>query len=212
MEALERIDFSNNSLTLVFVVVLLLLVVLKTLNQEKLLGYFKAFFIKGFIVKKTEERAALFSVFNGVLLCYSAIVYAVFFTLIAVFFLGVNNSFFVFSTVLGFVFAYLLLFIMLDVGLAKLFEVQEETSYLFSSKIAYLYNMALILFPLLIIINYSIISILVLFWVFISLFLLSLLLLLVNNKNLIIKQLFYFILYLCALEIAPLLIIYKITV
>jgi hypothetical protein len=35
------------------------------------------------------------------------------------------------------------------------------------------------------------------------------LLLFVNNKNLILNKLFYFILYICALEIAPLLFIYK---
>ena len=56
MQALDRIDFSNNWLTLVFVFALMLLVVLKTINQQKLFGYYSAFFIKGFIAKKTEEK------------------------------------------------------------------------------------------------------------------------------------------------------------
>mgnify|MGYP000471712182 CR=1 FL=1 len=212
MQALDRIVFSNNWLTLVFVFALLLLVILKTNNQQKLFGYFKAFFIKGFITKKTEERESLLNFFNIVLLCFSAIVYAVFFSLISELFLDATVKFTVFITVLGFVFAYLILFLVLDVGLAKLFEIQNETSYLFSTKIAYLYNTSLMLFPVLIVVNYSNLNLSVLFGVFILLFLLSLLLMFVNNKNLILNKLFYFILYLCALEIAPLLIIYKIMV
>ena len=212
MQALDRIDFSNNWLTLVFVFALILLVVLKTINQQKLFGYSSAFFIKGFIAKKTEERESQLQIFNIVLLCFSAIIYAVFFSLVITLFLTETVSFSIFITVLGFVSVYLVLFLVLDLGLAKLFEVENETSYLFSTKIAYLYNTALILFPVLIITSYSDLGAVVLFWVFISMFLLSLLLLFVNNKNLILNKLLYFILYLCALEIAPLLIIYKIMV
>jgi hypothetical protein len=212
MQALDRIDFSNNWLTLVFVFALILLVVLKTINQQKLFGYSSAFFIKGFIAKKTEERESQLQIFNIVLLCFSAIIYAVFFSLVITLFLTETVSFSIFITVLGFVSVYLVLFLVLDLGLAKLFEVENETSYLFSTKIAYLYNTALILFPVLIITSYSDLGAVVLFWVFISMFLLSLLLLFVNNKNLILNKLLYFILYLCALEIAPLLIIYKIVV
>ncbi|MBL4642630.1 MAG: DUF4271 domain-containing protein [Flavobacteriaceae bacterium] len=212
MQALDRIDYSNNWLTLVFLFALLLLVALKTINQQKLFGYSTAFFRKGFVVKKTEDRESLLTVFNIVLLCFSAIVYAAFFSFITAFFLDETASFTVFIKVLGFVFIYLVLFLILDVGLAKLFEVQNETSYLFSTKIAYLYTISLVLFPVLIITSYSSLSTSVLLFVFVMLFLLSLLLLFVNNKNLILNKLFYFILYLCALEIAPLLIIYKMMV
>jgi hypothetical protein len=212
MQALDRIDFSNNWLTLVCVFALLLLVVLKTINQQKLFGYSRAFFIKGFIVKKTEERESLFNIFNIVLLCFSAIVFATFFSLIAELFLDIVTNFTVFISVLSIVIVYIIIFLVLDVGLANLFEVQNETSYLFSSKIAYLYSTSLILFPVLIVVSYSGLSKYVLLGAFIVLFLLSLLLLFMNNKNLILNKLFYFILYLCALEIAPLLIIYKIMV
>jgi hypothetical protein len=209
MQALDRIDFSNNWLTPVFVFALLLLVVLKISNQQKLSGYFSAIFIKGFIIKKTEERESLFNTFDIVLLCFSAIIYAVFFSVIAELFLDVTASFTVFVSVLSIVVAYLILSLVLDVGMANLFEVQNETSYLFLTKIAYLYNTALILFPVLIITTYSSLGVAVLFVVFALFFLLSMLLLFVNNKNLILNKLFYFILYICALEIAPLLFIYK---
>jgi hypothetical protein len=209
MQALDRIDFSNNWLTPVFVFALLLLVVLKISNQQKLSGYFSAIFIKGFIIKKTEERESLFNTFDIVLLCFSAIVYAVFFSVIAELFLDVTASFTVFVSAFSFVVVYLILSLVLDFGMANLFEVQNETSYLFLTKIAYLYNTALILFPVLIITTYSSLGVAVLFLVFALFFLLSMLLLFINNKNLILNKLFYFILYICALEIAPLLFIYK---
>jgi len=212
MQALDRIDYSNNWLTLVFLFVVLLLVVLKAINQQKLIGYFSAFFMKGFIVKKTEERESLLSVFNIVFFCFSAIVYAMFFSFLAAFFIDITVDFAVFMTVLGLVCVYLVLSLVLDVGLANLFEIQHETGYLFSTKIAYRYAISLILFPVLIITSYSSLGTFVLLFVFAMLFLVSLLLLFVNNKNLILNKLFYFILYLCALEIAPLLIIYKMMV
>ena len=212
MQALDRIDYSNNWLTLVFLFALMLLFALKTINQQKLFGYSTAFFMKGFVAEKSKDRESLLNIFNVVLLCFSAIVYAIFISSISAFFLDITASFVGFMTVFGFVFVYLVLFLVVDAGLAKLFEVQNETSYLFSTKIAYLYTISLILFPVLIIISYSSLSTSVLLFVFMLLFLLSLLLLFANNKNLILNKLFYFILYLCALEIAPLLIIYRMMV
>ena len=212
MQALDRIDFSNNWLTLVFVFVLFLVAVLKSINQEKLFNYTRAFFLKGFISKKTEEREAFFNVFNLILFFFSSIIYAIVISLFVEYFLDFKLSFMLFTKIYSFVFLYLMVFIFLDKVIANLFEVKNEVSYLLSSKIAYLYNTSLFLFPVLVIINFSNSSTFVLFWIFTSLFLLSTLLLFINNKNLIINKLFYFILYLCALEIAPLLIIYKITV
>ncbi len=60
MQALERIEISNNWLTLVYLLCLLLLVVLKTLNHRKIFEYSRAIFLKGFIEKKVEEKSFIF--------------------------------------------------------------------------------------------------------------------------------------------------------
>ena len=190
----------------------LLLVILKTSNQQKLFDYVTAFFSRGFIVKKCEERESFLNFFNGVLLCFSSIVYGVFFMLLAEAFFSIALSFFVFTVALSWVFFYIILFQLLDISLSKLFDIRDEIGYLLSAKVAYLHNISLLLLPVLIIVVYNDLSLFVLFGVFLVLFLLSLLLLFVNNKNLIINKLFYFILYLCTLEIAPLLILYKVMV
>lgn len=211
MNVLDRIDFSNNWLTLVLLFLLLLIAILKSINQQKLFGYSRAFFLKGFIAKKTEERESFFNVFNLVLFFFSSIIFGVVISLFVQYFLDFKLSFMLFIKIYSLVLVYLFVFILLDRIIANLFEINNEVSYLLSSKIAYLYNTSLLLFPVLVIINYSFTSTFVLFWFLIGFLLLSILLLVVNNKNLIINKLFYFILYLCALEIAPLLIIYKIT-
>ncbi len=211
MQALDRIAFSNNWLTLLFVFVLVLIVFLKAIDQQKLVGYSKALFLKGFVAKKIEEKESFFNAFNLVLLLFSSIVYAILISFFAAYFLNYVLSFVLFISIYSFVLAYLLIFILLDKIIASLFEIQHEVSYLFSSKTTYFYSIALLLFPLLIVTCYSEMSTFILFCFFIGFFLLSALLLFLNNKNLIINKLFYFILYLCALQVAPLLIIYKIT-
>ncbi|WKD85412.1 hypothetical protein KCTC32516_00752 [Polaribacter huanghezhanensis] len=213
MQALERIEFSNNWLTLVFMVGLLLLVVLKMLNHQKLFEYSRAFFLKGFIEKKVEERTAFFNAFNVVLFLFFVLVYALFFTNLVVFFLPETESNFqIFLKILILVLGYFSIFSILDLVLCHLLEIKTELAHFIAAKLGYSYTIALLLFPFLILKAYSFLTIYVLITVFVVLFTLRGVLTFINNKNLIINKLFYFILYLCALEIAPLLIIYKITV
>ncbi len=213
MQALERIDFSNNWLTLVYVLGLFLLVVLKMLNHQKLFEYSRAFFLKGFIEKKVEERGSFFNGFNIILFLFSVVVYALFFTHLATyFFTEMEFNIQLYLKITALVFGYFTVFISLDAILCNLFEIRAELVQLIAAKLGYLYTIALLLFPFLLFTSYSFLTIYALLIVFSVLFMLSVVLTFINNKNLIINKLFYFILYLCALEIAPLLIIYKITV
>lgn len=212
MQAIGRVAISNNWLTIIFIIALVLLVGLKLLNQQKLFGYVRAFFQKGFIEKKAEERVSFFNNFNIILYLFSILMHAAFFALTAQELLGIEIDFYVYLKVLSFIAAYTILFMVLDGIFGSLFEIQNELVYFTAAKSGYFYNTALMLFPFLIITVYSFLSIHLLLVVFIVLFTLSIVLTVINNKKLIINKLFYFILYLCALEIAPLLIIYKITV
>ncbi len=213
MQALERIEFSNNWLTLVFVFGLILLVVLKMLNHQKLFEYSRAFFLKGFIEKKVEERVSFFSGFNIVLFVFSVLGHALFFSYLADFFIPKTElSFQLYSKITALVFGYFTMFLVLELALCHLLEIRSELAHFIAAKLGYSYTTALFLFPFLILVTYSFLNIYILLSVFIIVFTLSFVLAFINNKNLIINKLFYFILYICALEIAPLLIIYKITV
>jgi hypothetical protein len=213
MQAVDRIDFSNNWITVTYLFALILLVLLKLINQEKLLGYTRAFFLKGFVIKRAEERESFFTVFNIAIYVFSLIIYGL--LLLSVYLYLVPDSyasFNLFSWLILIVATYFSAQLLLTFLISRVFSIQNEILHFISAKVGYFYNTALLLFPFLIINTYSFFSIYLLFGVFVVLFLLSTVLVLTNNKNLIINKLFYFILYLCALEIAPLLIIYKITV
>ena len=213
MQALERIEFSNNWVTLVFILCLLLLFVLKILNPQKLFEYSRAFFLKGFIEKKAEERTTFFSAFNIALYLFLVLNYALFFThLVSFLSVDITINFQLYLKVTGIVFGYYSAFKFIDFLLCNLLEVKSQLANIIAAKLGYSYNIALFLFPFLLLTTYSFLNIYGLLSVFVVLFTLSFVLTFINNKNLIISKLFYFILYLCALEITPLLIIYKITV
>jgi len=212
MQIVDRIDISNNWLTIIFIIVLILLAVMKSLSKEKLFGYAGAFFQKGFIEKKAKDRTSFFNSFNIVIYLFSILVFAAFFTYTSQELLGLETGFYMFLKIAVLILIYSSAFLVLDRVFCSLFEVQNELSYFIAAKIGYLYNTALLLFPFCIITVYSFLSIYVLLGLFFILFTMSVILTVINNKKVIINKLFYFILYLCALEIAPLLIIYKITV
>jgi hypothetical protein len=213
MQAIDRIDFSNNWVTVTYLFALVLLGLLKLINQDKLFGYTRAFFLKGFVIKRAEERESFFTLFNITIYVFSVFAYGL--LLLSIYsYLAPKSyiSFNLFLWLMLIVTAYFSTQLLFAFLISRVFNIQNEISHFISAKVGYFYNTALLLFPFLIINTYSFFSVYLLFGVFIALFLLSAVLVLTNNKNLIINKLFYFILYLCALEIAPLLIIYKITV
>ena len=209
MQAIDRIDFSNNWITLVFLGALLLLVVLKTSSQEKLFGYITSFFNRGFLAKTNEERGSFLNFFYVVLLCFSSVVFGVFIMLLLELVSLVPFSFSSFTAVLGIVFVYKLLFHLVTISLSKVFDIQNEIGLLLVSRVTYFHTTALLLYPVLVVVVYSNLNVLCLLVAAALLFVTSWMFLFRYNKNLIVSKLFYFILYLCALEIAPMLIVYK---
>ena len=171
MQAIERIEISNNWVTIVYLICLFLLFVFTVLVFSLFF-----FYISEWIIPEIE------------------------------------NSFQVYLKISALVFGYLTVFIILDFTLCHLLEIKPRLAHFIAAKLVYLYTIALLLFPFLILKTFSFLNVYVLLSAFSLFFILSFVLTFINNKNLIINKLFYFILYLCALEIAPLLIIYKITV
>ncbi|MBL4905241.1 MAG: DUF4271 domain-containing protein [Flavobacteriaceae bacterium] len=192
MEALDRVVISHNWITIIFVFSMLLLFILKVIDHKRLAGYTKAFFVKGFIKRKAEEKMAFFSLFSLVIFLFSIVVSSL--TLILV--LGEFSSkytidFLFFIKVLVLVSLYFLFFLGVDVILSSVFQIKNELRYFIAAKIAYLYNIALWLFPLLILTVYGLENVIVLAGIVGLLFILSTLLVFMNNKNLIVNKLFY---------------------
>tara|TARA_R110002073_G_scaffold123234_2_gene266854 strand:+ start:36431 stop:37072 length:642 start_codon:yes stop_codon:yes gene_type:complete len=210
MQAIERELISNNWVVLLFISGLLLMFLLKLFNAEKMKGYSLSIFNKGFVEIESQEKSSNFSLFNIAFTAFSflSISLSLYFLLNqyserAIF------SFLDYTRVSSYVLIYMLGRFILETFLMNLLEVKELLGYFFLSKRSYLYSISTGLLFLNAIYFYGFPKTTLLLVGVILLFTTRLLLILINNKKLIVKELFYFILYLCAFEIAPLFILFK---
>ncbi|MFD2566851.1 DUF4271 domain-containing protein [Pseudotenacibaculum haliotis] len=210
MQATERVLSSDNWITILFVFCLLLMFLLKLFNAEKMKGYAFSIFNKGFVEIESQEKKAGFSAFDTTFIGFSFISMS-----LTIYFLlnhyqkEIEFGFVEFTKISSYVLIYMLGRAFLEFLLMRLFGIKEILGQFFLSKRSYLYSISIGLFFLNLLYFYGFQKITLLLTGIILLFAIRLVLILINNKNLIIKELFYFILYLCSFEIAPLLILFK---
>ena len=210
MEALQRVILSNNWITIIFLVSLAVLFFLKLFEAEKLKGYAASIFNKGFIEIEAEDNSSFFSFFH--------IGFSFFFflmiTITGYFCANIysHRTFFLLQDYIH-VFNYVLLYMIVRfVSMSLfilLFELKQSISLFLISKRGFLYSISIGLLFLNIIYFYSFQNKYLLITGVGLLFLVRFLMILMINKNLIIKELFYFILYLCAFELAPLFVLFR---
>ena len=210
MQALEKITISTNWIPLVLVFLLAIIAVLKIIDAEKLKGYVFALFNKGFIEGEAAEDTSLFSSFYSLLFVFSATVLALIISL----FVTERNanlalSFSSFFSVLKMVFCYLIIKSLLEVALMRLFLIKKQVRFFLVSKWSSLYSISFFLLVFFVLFQFSPLNYLSFIFITLILFFLRFVLQLGNNKNLVFSELFYFILYICAFEIAPLLTLFK---
>ncbi|MFQ3304962.1 MAG: hypothetical protein ACI9JT_001033 [Polaribacter sp.] len=210
MQALEKVAIDTIWIPMVLVFLLAMIAVLKIIDVEKLKGYALAIFNKGFLEDEVEEDTSFFSSFYSLLLIFSSIVLAL---VISLFVSEIKqHSFITFSSflyVLGIVFGYFLIKSLLEVLLTKIFLIEKQVRYYLISKFGYLYSISFFLLVFFILFQFGPLNFSSLIGIISVLFFISFMLHVVNNKKLIFSELFYFILYLCAFEIGPLLILFK---
>ncbi|PKH49716.1 hypothetical protein CXF68_02955 [Tenacibaculum sp. Bg11-29] len=182
---------------------------MKLIKPNQLLGYTIAFFISGFFQKKTQDNTPFYSFFNLLLFTFSSITISLFLFLI-IYSEKQEHNFFNFLVLLSILTTYFIVRHLLDYFLSNILGLSLATKYFLVTKSGYLNSLSLWLFPFIIIYQYAFNNSLFLIIIFFILFIFRLFLILINNKKIVILKLFYFILYFCTLEIAPLLIAYKI--
>jgi len=210
MEALQRSVLSNNWITLIFVFSILLLFFLKLFTTAKLKGYVTSLFNKGFVEIEAEENYWTLSFFHTGFSLFTFLMLSVTtFFLISQF----NNSSallledYLVST--SYLFSYVVLRFIVVFALFSVFQFKSKLSFFMTSKRGYLYSISIGLLFLNVFYFYTFQYQDLLFTGFVALFSLRFSLILINNKNLIIKELFYFILYLCAFELAPIFVLFR---
>ena len=208
MEAVNRVFLSHDLITITILIGFVLVFLMKLYKPKDLLGYTIAFFTQGFIEDRAIKKTSIFSIFYGLLFVFSTIIMA-----LTIFILGAPEYFeknmINLVTVFSGTFVYNVVKYSFGYFLGVVFDLKEQLNYLFYAKNGYLYTSCILLFPLLILDQYFIKNKLVLLSFIAALLIFRVFLILKNNKSLIFNHMFYFILYFCALELTPLLILYK---
>lgn len=214
MEALERYITSNDLLTIIILLVLLLLTLAKSLFNNRF-DDFIALLVSGkFLAIKSKEYKLLFG-FNALMLAVHILSVSLFIFLTFRIFnaLTADNSENLLARIITAYSFIVLLKITVEKIIANVFDIDEVIDHYIFQKQTYLNFTSLIVFVLTLFLVYSNIPSLPLFYLIIGLIILAsfyiLYVIVKKNQRLITRYWFYFILYICALEIAPYVILYK---
>lgn len=215
IEATERVIYSKDWITLVFMIIFALFALARSSYSQRFVKLSSLLFSRNYLVIYAKHSPLLLNSFH----LFFAVIQLFIFSLLI--FIGVktNNSiagefeFSFFLNILTGVFIFIVLRYFLGKLLASLFETEKEHELFTYLKMSYLSNFTLLFSPLLLLafyVNYNSVKFTVFISVIAVVFLLIYYALIVrNNQKLILGNLFYFILYLCALEVAPIILFYK---
>lgn len=209
MDVIYRHFVSNDWVTLFFLICLVLIALMKLYKPQLLFGYSIAFFSQGFIEKRAEKKETLFSPFNSFLLLFTTIIFS-----LLVYFVGFTQTEFdihYFGLTLLTVASFIFIRFIATLFIIKTLDIEEITRYFIFTKLGYMHTISIWLFPILVLYKFWFLNTQILLFFVCFLLIFRGFLVLKNNKNLIFSNFFYFILYFCTFEIAPLLIIYKTT-
>jgi hypothetical protein len=216
---IERAFDSKDVFTVIFVCILILILFVKLTFPRMFPALLKSLFSKVYFLDYFNEFKKSFHGFKWLLLVMQNVVFTLFFYQVYILSgnpLTVSIGYFLFYIFIG-ITLFLAIQYMLSLSVACVFDFVDVFKSVQMIKFAYLNLIAFAVLPLLLVVDYGNIrdaeclkSFLILY--FEILCLISFVFLLVKNNKVIVKNLFYFILYLCTLEIAPLLFIYKLGV
>ncbi len=214
MEFITREIASTNWLTILFLICLGLLVAAKGLNALRFYDFMMLFSNNKYIISY-QKNNKLSSAFNAILLVLQIASVSLFlFLCFDIFEIEVAPSeitlFFKITIVYGVIVIFKLL---VEKIIAAIFSIDDIIDEYLFHKVSYRNFMGVILLPVNIVFVYAFQPTKIIFIVvFVLLVILNLIVLISfykKNENIIFNHLFYFILYLCALEIAPYFILYK---
>ncbi|MGI9530203.1 DUF4271 domain-containing protein [Lutimonas sp.] len=217
-EGIEKITTTSDWVTLIFLAILILIAVLQFNYSERFSKLFSLVYSEKYYTDYIKNRPLIFNTFHVVF--FFIIVFnislLIFFSFKSFSSTPEQGHFYLFSQILLMTFSYVGIRYLLGVFLAHLFEVEEEQKYFTFLKISNLALISILVLPFLVLANYSVGVIhkfLITFGIAAS-FAIALFryFVLIKNEKLSFNNLFYLFLYLCALELAPFIVIYKLFV
>mgnify|MGYP000852315589 CR=1 FL=1 len=214
-QVIERIFISKDWITIIILMIITLLIFNKIRHPLKFNKLQTLLYSSGYIGSYSKSIPLILSVFNIIFIFIFIIVISLLiFIATSLYGFNNNNDVIFFFKIFIFALSYILVRFIIGFLLSILFEKEKEQQYFTFLKLSYLSSFSILILPLLIVnfyINSTIYSHLVI--ILACLLLIYFFVLQIkNNHNLVFSNIFYFILYLCALEIAPYMIVYKLLI
>ncbi|MDT0553663.1 DUF4271 domain-containing protein [Urechidicola vernalis] len=204
-------------ITAAFLLIFLLLVVAKYIYKERLLELTFVLFNKRYLINYRNEQGDFYNLFYILLFSVQILALSLLIYLTA-HYIDVDNRIasipFLFLKIIGVLICYFLIRHLIGMFLGQVFQLKKAQEKLAFVKISYLFSVSILILPFLIfayyVNSYGLLAFRLLIVVLSILLIMRYVFTLKFNKSVVLGGLFYFILYLCALEIAPLLLIFKI--
>ncbi|MCF4100282.1 DUF4271 domain-containing protein [Gillisia sp. M10.2A] len=217
MEAIERYSTSNDLLTLLILLVLVLMLIAKQLFQQRFSEFVALLSSSKYMVIKSKEHKALFG-FNLLLFCVYVLSVSLFLFVVYRNFISghiENTGVILLRIITGYSF-FVLLKITVEKIIANVFDIDDFMDFYLFQKQTYRNFLSVLLFPVSIFLVYAESPKVLILYIIAAIFLLASLYtftrIIQKNQRLYMRNWFYFILYLCALEITPYVILYKLII
>ncbi len=214
-EGLDRVLFTQDWLTIILLIVLILISLLKINYNQRFTKLFSLLYSEKYYTDFIKTKPFLFNTFHLILFFIVSfnISLWVYYTFQAFFPAIFIPEIIFYLKILVVVFLYIFIRYFTGTFLANIFEITTMQKHFTFLKFSNLSLIMLLSYPLLVVINYSTLSFHK-YWITLGLALLLVLLffryfVILKNERIKINNFFYIILYLCALEIAPFIVIYK---
>ena len=214
MEATKILIISKDSITIMILVAFLLLVICRTYFPQRFQDFSLLFATNKYLLLKGREPK-LFHPFNLLLFAVNIISVSLFIFIVyqQLYPLEAGISKVIFIRIATAYATFILLKFSVEEIMANILSVDKKMNYYLFHKLSYRNFMAMLLLPLNIIFIYiwepSLMTLYISIGFLLFLNILSLSGIILKNRQYIMRHWFYFILYLCALEIGPYFILYK---
>ena len=217
-EGIEKISVTSDWITLIFIAVLIMIAILQFNFTERFSKLFSLVYSEKYYTDYIKTRPLIFNWFHVIFffIIIFNISLSLYFTLNAFSTSGMTGQFYFYFQILIMTLGYFSLRYFVGYLLGNIFELEEGQNYFTFLKMSNLSLISVLIFPLLILTNYSVgffHKFLITFGIVASLAIaLFRYFVLIKNEKLSFNNLFYLFLYLCALELSPFIVIYKLFV
>jgi len=214
-EGIERLSLSRDWITIILLLALVLIALIKFYYNERFVKLFSLSYSEKYFTNYSKSKPLIFNTFHFLffIIINFNISLLIYYAIRAFNPSKISHDFSFFVQIVVTVLVYFLARYLIGYLLSIVFSLSEEQDHVTLLKISNLAYLSLLFFPLLVLINYSsfpLHKILISFSLTIALILIFIRYYsIIKNLTLHFNSFFYIFLYLCALEIAPILVIYK---